>query len=82
MTIGDTADLFTPALRRERMVDWQATELPARKASVKLGRQTSYAEGFVRGGTGNLAAHASATFSMIGAAPRPKNAAYLRRSCY
>ena len=34
---------------------------------IKLGRQTSYAEGFVRDGTGNLAVHATATFSMMGA---------------
>src|SRR4249919_1193229 len=33
---------------------------------IKLGRQTSYAEGFVRDGTGHLAVHATATFSMIG----------------
>jgi uncharacterized protein (TIGR00369 family) len=33
---------------------------------VKLGRQTSYAEGFVRDGAGHLAVHATATFSMIG----------------
>jgi uncharacterized protein (TIGR00369 family) len=39
---------------------------------VKLGRQTSYAEGFVRDGAGNLAVHATATFSMIGEAPRAK----------
>jgi uncharacterized protein (TIGR00369 family) len=32
---------------------------------VKLGRQTSYAEGFVRDGAGNLAVHSTATFSMI-----------------
>jgi uncharacterized protein (TIGR00369 family) len=37
---------------------------------VKLGRQTSYAEGFVRDGKGNLAVHATATFSMIGGEPR------------
>jgi acyl-coenzyme A thioesterase PaaI-like protein len=35
---------------------------------VKLGRQTSYAEGFVRDGAGNLAVHATATFSMIAGA--------------
>jgi uncharacterized protein (TIGR00369 family) len=34
---------------------------------VKLGRQNSYAEGFVRDGAGNLAVHATATFTMIGA---------------
>src|ERR1700677_5116154 len=39
---------------------------------VKLGRQTSYAEGFVRDGSGNLAVHATATFSMIGEAPPTK----------
>jgi uncharacterized protein (TIGR00369 family) len=33
---------------------------------VKLGRQTSYAEGFVRDGAGNLAVHATVTFTMIG----------------
>lgn len=33
---------------------------------IKLGRQTSYAEGFVKDGAGNLAVHATATFSMIG----------------
>ena len=36
---------------------------------IKLGRQTSYAEGFVRDGTGNLAVHATAIFSIIGEAP-------------
>jgi uncharacterized protein (TIGR00369 family) len=33
---------------------------------IKLGRQTSYTEGFVRDGAGKLAVHATATFSMIG----------------
>jgi uncharacterized protein (TIGR00369 family) len=33
---------------------------------IKLGRRTSYTEGFVRDGSGNLAVHATATFSMIG----------------
>ena len=39
---------------------------------IKLGRQTSYAEGFVRDGSGNLAVHATATFSMVGEAPQTK----------
>jgi uncharacterized protein (TIGR00369 family) len=39
---------------------------------IKLGRQTSYAEGFVRDGSGNLAVHATATLSMIADAPRAK----------
>ncbi|MBI5264176.1 MAG: PaaI family thioesterase [Bradyrhizobium sp.] len=33
---------------------------------IKLGRQSSYAEGFLRDGAGNLAVHATATFSMVG----------------
>ncbi|MGY8661190.1 PaaI family thioesterase [Bradyrhizobium sp. UFLA05-109] len=33
---------------------------------IKLGRQTSYTEGFVRNGKGDLAVHATATFAMIG----------------
>ena len=39
---------------------------------VKLGRQTSYAEGFVRDGAGNLAVHTTATFSMIGYCDKAK----------
>jgi len=39
---------------------------------IKLGRQTSYAEGFVRDGAGHLAVHATATFSMIGEAAKAK----------
>ena len=39
---------------------------------IKLGRQTSYTEGFVRDGSGNLAVHATATFSMIGEAANAK----------
>ncbi len=39
---------------------------------IKLGRQTSYAEGFVRDGAGNLAVHATAIFSMMSETPRPQ----------
>jgi len=39
---------------------------------IKLGRQSSYAEGFVRDGTGNLAVHATATFTMIGEGGKAK----------
>jgi uncharacterized protein (TIGR00369 family) len=35
---------------------------------IKLGRQTSYTEGFVRDGADHLAVHATATFSMISGA--------------
>ena len=44
----------------------QSGTISAEGKVVKLGRQTSYAEGFVRDGAGNLAVHATATFSMIG----------------
>ena len=37
---------------------------------IKLGRQTSYTEGFVRDGRGSLAVHATATFSMLGGEPK------------
>jgi uncharacterized protein (TIGR00369 family) len=40
---------------------------------IKLGRQASYAEGFVRDGRGNLAVHATATFSMIGSEPKTRD---------
>ncbi|PPQ44045.1 PaaI family thioesterase [Rhodopseudomonas palustris] len=36
---------------------------------VKLGRQSSYTEGFVYDGAGKLAVHATATFAMLGAGP-------------
>jgi len=39
---------------------------------IKLGRQTSYTEGFARDGAGNLAVHATATFSMIGEGDKAK----------
>lgn len=39
---------------------------------IKLGRQTSYTEGFVHDGAGNLAVHATATFTMIGEGGRAK----------
>lgn len=39
---------------------------------IKLGRQTSYTEGFVHDGSGNLAVHATATFSMIGGGENAK----------
>jgi uncharacterized protein (TIGR00369 family) len=46
--------------------------LSAEGKVIKLGRQTSYTEGFVHDGSGHLAVHATATFSMVGEAPRAK----------
>jgi uncharacterized protein (TIGR00369 family) len=39
---------------------------------IKLGRHSSYTEGFVRDGAGNLAVHATATFSMKGGSSASK----------
>lgn len=42
---------------------------------VKLGRQSSYTEGFIYDGAGKLAVHATATFAMIGSdGPSPDGA--------
>jgi len=46
--------------------------IAAERKIIKLGRQTSYTEGFVRDRAGNLAVHATATFSMTGGTPKAK----------
>jgi uncharacterized protein (TIGR00369 family) len=51
-----------------RPLSVQSGTIAAEGKVIKLGRQTSYAEGFVRDGAGNLAVHATATFSLIGEA--------------
>ncbi len=55
-----------------RPLSVKSGKISAEGKLIKLGRQTSYAEGFVRDGAGNLAVHATATFSMIGGR-RPAN---------
>jgi hypothetical protein len=75
MTAPDTLDLFSPALRRERMVDTQAPG-PAAKAAMGLsgmeamqairdGRLPPPPLAKLIGFRGDLAVHATATFSMI-----------------
>jgi hypothetical protein len=49
-----------------------ARRISAEGKLVKPGRQTGDAEGFVRDGTGSLAVHVTATFSMVGEAARTK----------
>ena len=61
-------DLKLPYLRP---LSVKSGTIQAEGKVVKLGRQTSYAEGFVRDGASNLAVHATAIFSMIGG-PAPK----------
>jgi uncharacterized protein (TIGR00369 family) len=55
-----------------RPLSVQSGRISAEGKLIKLGRQTSYAEGFVRDCASNLAVHATATFSMLGEAPRTK----------
>ena len=63
MTSHDQLDLFSPAQRRERLVDWQ---VPAPVAKVAMGLSGMDAMLGIRDGKGALAVHATATFSMIG----------------
>jgi uncharacterized protein (TIGR00369 family) len=55
-----------------RPLSLQSGRISAEGKLIKLGRQTSYTEGFVRDGAGNLAVHATATFSMISEPPKAK----------
>ena len=64
--VGQTSVTLDLKLAYLRPLSVQSGTIQAEGKVVKLGRQTSYAEGFVRDGAGNLAVHATATFSMIG----------------
>ena len=55
-----------------RPLSVKSGKISAEGKIIKLGRQTSYTEGFVRDGAGNLAVHATATFSMIGEGSKTK----------
>jgi uncharacterized protein (TIGR00369 family) len=56
-----------------RPLSVRSGKISAEGKLIKLGRQTSYAEGFVHDGSGNLAVHATASFSMMGQqAPKAK----------
>ena len=55
-----------------RPLSVRSGKISAEGKIMKLGRQTSYTEGFVRDVAGNLAVHATATFSMIGEGPKAK----------
>lgn len=69
---GQTSVTLDLKLTYLRPLSVRSGTLLAEGKVVKLGRQTSYAEGFVRDGSSNLAVHATATFSMIGEASRAK----------
>jgi len=64
---GQGAVTLDLKLTYQRPLSVRSGTISAEGKVIKLGRQTSYAEGFVRDGSGNLAVHATATFSMIGA---------------
>ena len=64
--IGQASVTLDLKLTYLRPLSVRSGRVSAEGKVVKLGRQTSYAEGFVRDGAGNLAVHATATFTMIG----------------
>ena len=65
---GQTSVTLDLKLTYLRPLSVRSGTIQAEGKVIKLGRQTSYTEGFVRDGSGNLAVHATATFSMIGGA--------------
>lgn len=69
---GQTSVTLDLKLTYLRPLSVKSGTIQAEGRLVKLGRQTSYTEGFVRDGAGNLAVHATATFSMIGERPKAK----------
>jgi uncharacterized protein (TIGR00369 family) len=69
---GETSVTLDLKLTYLRPLSVKSGTIQAEGKIIKLGRQTSYTEGFVRDGTGNLAVHATATFSMIGQGTKPK----------
>jgi len=69
---GQTSVTLDLKLTYLRPLSVRSGTIQAEGKIVKLGRQTSYAEGFVRDGAGHLAVHATATFSMIGEGQKAK----------
>jgi uncharacterized protein (TIGR00369 family) len=69
---GQTSVTLDLKLTYLRPLSARSGTISAEGKVIKLGRQTSYTEGFVRDGKGNLAVHATATFSMLGGEPKAK----------
>lgn len=67
---GQTSVTLDLKLTYLRPLSVRSGTISAEGRVIKLGRQTSYTEGFVRDGKGNLAVHATATFSMLGGEPQ------------
>jgi uncharacterized protein (TIGR00369 family) len=72
LAAGQTSVTLDLKLTYLRPLSARSGVIQAEGKLIKLGRQTSYTEGFVRDGMGNLAVHATATFSMIGEGLKPK----------
>jgi len=66
LPVGRTSVTLDLKLSYLRPLSVKSGTIEAEGKLIKLGRQTSYAEGFVRDGAGHLAVHATSTFSMIG----------------
>lgn len=69
---GQTSVTLDLKLTYLRPLSVKSGAIQAEGRLIKLGGQTSYTEGFVRDATGNLAVHATATFSMIGGVQKSK----------
>src|SRR5712672_3089594 len=69
---GQTSVTLDLKLTYLRPLSVRSGTIQAEGKLIRLGRQTSYTEGFVRDGKGNLAVHATATFSMIAEGPKTK----------
>ena len=67
---GQTSVTLDLKLTYLRPLSVRSGTISAEGKVIKLGRQTSYTEGFVRDGRGSLAVHATATFSMLGGEPK------------
>ena len=72
LPVGQTSVTLDLKLTYLRPLSVKSGTIQAEGKLIKLGRQTSYTEGFVRDGAGNLAVHATATFSMMGESPKAK----------
>src|SRR3954447_26023251 len=72
LPVGQTSVTLDLKLTYLRALSVKSGTIQAEGKLIKLGRQTSYTEGFVRDGAGNLAVHATATFSMLGAPEKAK----------
>ncbi len=82
LPVGQASVTLDLKLTYLRPLSVQSGTIAAEGKVIKLGRQTSYAEGFVRDGAGNLAVHATATFSLIGEARNEINATFFDSCCY